>query len=305
MPRRVVDGDCLWVSEKLADVQEEFRVEYAWIIPLSQVNGCFECSPMLVWRSCYAALRPSWSVDKVKAMLEDFERVKMLFRFKRGTKTYGFFPGIQKEGRLPKPSDRLKSAKEWQHGMVPKKEFAEFLGNPPDLVEEEYGGSRDILAKYSRVSRPHDDAIVDDAVLVDADDADKADEDEYENVNVTDNVGSAATSGSTRKIPLSSSSSPSEKDGKSISIRPAPPNSISPLKASPANSISRRDSGTARQCQTPHVLWARYRKLGSNAAKERALSRRTIARPAPRRIQRLQSCTVLRSRLCQWTDRRF
>lgn len=152
MPKRVVDGDALWVSEKLVEVGEEFRAEYAWILPLSQNNGCFECSPLLVWRSCYAALRPSWSMDKVKSMLESFEQAKMLFRFKRAGKTYGFFPGSQKDGRLPKSSDRIKSAKEWRSGMVPLEELAEFLGLSVAEVKAEYG-SRDLLAESSRGTR--------------------------------------------------------------------------------------------------------------------------------------------------------
>jgi hypothetical protein len=39
MPKRVIDGDSLWVSEKLTTVPEKYRVEYAWILPLAQANG--------------------------------------------------------------------------------------------------------------------------------------------------------------------------------------------------------------------------------------------------------------------------
>ena len=238
MPRRVIDGDSLWVSEKLSEVEEEHRAEYAWILPMSQGNGCFECSPMLVWRTCYAALRPSWSVDKVKAMLNDFERVKMLFRFKRDAKTYGFFPGIQKDGRLPKPSDRLKSAKQWQKGMVPRKELMEFLGVTSEWMEQEYGGGRDVLATYSQKPRPHDDADGDVADDVNVADDANVKEDEYVKASASalDNVGSAATSAS--KMSMSkSSSSPSEKDGsnKTSNSKDKPLGSVpSPDTLSPA-----------------------------------------------------------------------
>jgi hypothetical protein len=150
MPKRVIDGDSLWVSEKLTNVPEKYRAEYAWILPLANANGCFECSPMLVWRTCYSALRTGWSIDDVVGMLDAFEAAKMLFRWKVDGKTYGFFVGIQKEGRLPKPSDRVKSAKQWQSGMVPTKELASFLGLTAKKIAEDY---RDEVATNSRVTR--------------------------------------------------------------------------------------------------------------------------------------------------------
>ena len=150
MPKRVIDGDSLWVSEKLTTVPEKYRAEYAWILPLANANGCFECSPMLVWRTCYSALRTGWSIDDVVGMLDAFEAAKMLFRWKVDGKTFGFFVGIQKEGRLPKPSDRVKSAKQWQSGMVPTKELASFLGLAAKKIAEDY---RDEVATNSRVTR--------------------------------------------------------------------------------------------------------------------------------------------------------
>ncbi len=138
------------VSEKLTTVPEKFRGEFGWVLPLAQVNGCFECTPMLVWRTCYSGVRPDWSVADVSAMLDEFEKAKMLFRFQADGKTYGFFVGIQKEGRLPKPSDRVKAAKQWQAGMVPEKQLASFLGVPVKKVREDY---RDEVATNSRVGR--------------------------------------------------------------------------------------------------------------------------------------------------------
>jgi hypothetical protein len=150
MPKRIIDGDALWVSEKLTLVPVKYRAEYAWILPLAQVNGCFECSPMLVWRTCYSALRSGWTVAKVAKMLNAFEAAKMLFRFQQDGKTYGFFVGIQKEGRLPRPSDRIRSIKFWQQGLVPEEELASFLGVTVAKVREDY---HDEIATNSRVGR--------------------------------------------------------------------------------------------------------------------------------------------------------
>jgi hypothetical protein len=150
MPKRVIDGDSLWVSEKLTSIPEKYRVEYAWILPLAQVNGCFECSPMIVWRSCYSAVRGEWKIDDVAAMLDAFEAARMLFRWKVDGKRFGFFIGMQKEGRLPPPSLREKSAKQWQTGMLPEKELASFLGVPVKKVREDY---RELLLTNSRVGQ--------------------------------------------------------------------------------------------------------------------------------------------------------
>jgi hypothetical protein len=151
MPKRIVDGDALWCSEKLLTVPDKYRVEYAWILPLANANGCFECSPLLVWRTCYSALRDDYTMKMVGDMLDAFEAAKMLFRWKdKAGKTFGFFIGSEKEGRLPKPSDRLKSAKQWQTGMLPVKELSKFLGHTSQL--EEYR-TRDLLATNSRPSR--------------------------------------------------------------------------------------------------------------------------------------------------------
>lgn len=150
MPKRMIDGDQLWVSEKLTLVPVKYRVEYAWLLPLAQVNGCFECSPMLVWRTCYSALRPDWSMDDVTAMLDAFGDAKMLFRWKVNGKTYGFFPGAQKEGRLPGAAERAKYRAPWNSGMVPGKELASFLGVPLKQVSAEYRG---LLSEASKNPR--------------------------------------------------------------------------------------------------------------------------------------------------------
>ena len=59
MPKRVIDGDALWGSGKLLQVQPlEYRAEYANLIPLALANGSFEADPRLVWKNVYAYNRP-------------------------------------------------------------------------------------------------------------------------------------------------------------------------------------------------------------------------------------------------------
>jgi hypothetical protein len=150
MPKRIIDGDALWTSTKLEKVSLKNRGEYAWILPLAQVNGCFECTPKLVWRTCYSGVREDWTVADVTAMLDEFEAVKMLFRFKVAENTYGFFPGTQKDGRLPSQSERNKYREPWKSGMVPVKELASFLGLSVRETSEMYRG---LLFEASKKSR--------------------------------------------------------------------------------------------------------------------------------------------------------
>jgi hypothetical protein len=45
MPKRVIDGEGLWHSDKLALVEPpSFRAEYACLLPLALANGVFEAN---------------------------------------------------------------------------------------------------------------------------------------------------------------------------------------------------------------------------------------------------------------------
>jgi len=150
MPKRLIDGDALWVSDKLEQVPVEYRGDYAWLLPLAQVNGCFECNPTVVWRECYAARRPDRTIEATAAILDAFEAAKMLFRFKLNGKMHGFFIGNEKDGRLPGDAERSKYREPWKSGMLPEKELAKFLGVTRRIASERY---RRLLAEVSQRNR--------------------------------------------------------------------------------------------------------------------------------------------------------
>jgi hypothetical protein len=109
MPKRVLDGDGLWRSDKLAQVEPAVRrAEYANLLPLALANGVFESNPRRIWASVYSYNRPDVSLHDVEAMLDEFERVKLLFRWSDALsqKVWGFWIGIDKPGRLPGRSRR-------------------------------------------------------------------------------------------------------------------------------------------------------------------------------------------------------
>src|ERR1700731_2689460 len=98
MPKRIVDGPGIWESHKLRQVQPpEWRAEFANLIPLAMANGVFECCPYQIYSKVYNFNRKGWSPEQVLAMLTEFERVKLLFRWEDSTgKIYGFWVGIDK-----------------------------------------------------------------------------------------------------------------------------------------------------------------------------------------------------------------
>jgi hypothetical protein len=112
MPKRVLDGEGLWRSEKLAQVQpSRWRAEYANLLPLALANGVFEAHPRRIWALVYAFNRPTVEPEEVEQILVELERVKMLFRWtEAGTgKIWGFWVGIDRPGRLPGKSRRGKN----------------------------------------------------------------------------------------------------------------------------------------------------------------------------------------------------
>jgi hypothetical protein len=120
-PKRVLDGDGLWRSDKIARVEPpKARPEYANILPLAFANGSFECSPRKVWASVYSYNRPDVSVEDVETFLSAFESTGLLFRWNEPDgKSWAYFTGIDKPGRLPGQSRRKKNEK---IGAEPPKE---------------------------------------------------------------------------------------------------------------------------------------------------------------------------------------
>ena len=109
----MIDGDALWRSDKLTQVQPpSYRAEYANMIPLALADGYFECNPRRVWADVYSYNRPDITVQIVEDILDEFERVGLISRKsdEKG-KIWGFWTGI--ESRLPCESqrDRYKQGK--------------------------------------------------------------------------------------------------------------------------------------------------------------------------------------------------
>jgi hypothetical protein len=106
MPKRILDGEGIWKSGKLAQVQSpEFRAEYPWLLPLALANGVFQCDPRSVFATSYSFNRPEISVEMVAKILDEFQRIGLLFRWQEPDgKWWGCWPELRKPGLLPSPS---------------------------------------------------------------------------------------------------------------------------------------------------------------------------------------------------------
>jgi hypothetical protein len=127
MPKRIVDGEALWQSNKLLRVPEEYRAEYVNLIPLALANGSFECDARKIWSRIYVFNRPNVSLQAVEQMLNCFERAKMLFRWQVADgSTWGYWVGIDKPGRLPSGTNCKNAAK---GQPVPADSLRTFISN--------------------------------------------------------------------------------------------------------------------------------------------------------------------------------
>jgi hypothetical protein len=129
MPKRIVDGEGLWRSDKLGQIQAAWiKAEYANLVPLALANGSFEANPRRIWSTVYSYNRPEITLEQVEQILAELERVKLLFRWSDGPsgKEWGYFIGIEKPGRLPAPS-RLRQGHEILGQQPPKELLQKFL----------------------------------------------------------------------------------------------------------------------------------------------------------------------------------
>jgi len=101
MPKRLIDGEAFWLSEKVKLLPKEYRLHYAAWIPLAEANGVFEASVSQIYTRVYSFLRPDFGPKQVSSLLAAFVRVGLIKLFKADGKTWGFFIGMDKEGRLP------------------------------------------------------------------------------------------------------------------------------------------------------------------------------------------------------------
>jgi hypothetical protein len=66
MPKRVLDFDALWASDKLASCAEWAQSEYAWLYGLADAGGSFEMTNLRVIWGRVAAIRKNLTLERLK-----------------------------------------------------------------------------------------------------------------------------------------------------------------------------------------------------------------------------------------------
>ena len=105
MPRRVIDGEAIWGSDKLHDCPPWARREYPWLYPLADAFGCFELNLRII-AGKLRPNRPELTETKLEAIFTIFEENGLAFIWSEGGKSYVHWTGSERPGRLPSPSRR-------------------------------------------------------------------------------------------------------------------------------------------------------------------------------------------------------
>lgn len=127
MPKRVLDGEGIWGSTKLARCPEWMRAEYAWLYPLADAYGCFELTSIAVIRGKVAPHRTRLTEKRLLQIFDEFHERGLLFIWLRNGRKYGYWTGSDRSGRLPRPSRRSKNYEKVLTPVMPRKELMEYL----------------------------------------------------------------------------------------------------------------------------------------------------------------------------------
>jgi hypothetical protein len=117
----MVDGDAIATSTKLNRVPEKYRLDYAYWVTFTEANGTFEANPDIIWAKYYAFQFPHRKKKQVKEIISAFHDAGLLILWRANEKTWGFFIGSEKPGRLPssKHLNRYKNLPPAYPGLIP------------------------------------------------------------------------------------------------------------------------------------------------------------------------------------------
>ena len=136
MPKRVIDFDALWASDKLASCAEWAQSEYAWLYGLADASGSFEITNLRVIWGRVAAIRKNLTLERLREIFDEFIARGLLFTWEQNGKRYGHWTGSDVPGRLPPPSWRMRLQK--LAPPVPREALAAYSAR--------FGGSKEGIA---------------------------------------------------------------------------------------------------------------------------------------------------------------
>ena len=125
MPKRVIDFDAMWGSDKLASCADWAQAEYAWLYGLADASGCFEITNLRVIWGRVAAIRGNLTIERLEQIFLEFQDKGLLFVWEYEGKRYAHWTGSDVPGRLPPPSWRMRL--ERFAPPVPKQKLAAYM----------------------------------------------------------------------------------------------------------------------------------------------------------------------------------
>jgi hypothetical protein len=125
VPKRVIDFDAMWGSDKLASCAHWAQAEYAWLYGLADACGCFEITNLRVIWGRVAAIRGNLTLERLEQVFDEFQDKGLLFVWECDGKRYAHWTGSDVPGRLPAPSWRMRL--ERFAPPVPKKQLEEYM----------------------------------------------------------------------------------------------------------------------------------------------------------------------------------
>jgi len=127
VPKRVLDFEAMWASDKLAACAAWAQAEYAWLYGLADANGSFELTNLRVIWGRVAAIRENLSLERLEQVFAEFHDKGLLFVWEENGKKYGHWTNCKKTGRLPRASRRSSRYEKVFAPPVPEASYRAYL----------------------------------------------------------------------------------------------------------------------------------------------------------------------------------
>lgn len=140
MAKRVLDGDAIWSSDRIAALPEGMRIEYPWLYPLADCNGSFEITNLKVVHGKVSPNRPDLTEKRLADVFVKMYDEGLLFiwqseqkpvawnrKWNKKRKIFAHWTQSEKSGRLPPVSHRSKKYEKVLAPPVPIPLYKKYL----------------------------------------------------------------------------------------------------------------------------------------------------------------------------------
>lgn len=126
MPKRIIDGEAMYGSDKLHRCPLWIRKEYPWLYPLADCNGNFELNLRVIAGKLWPN-RPDLTEKKLEQIFQIFNQEGLAFVWEVGGRRYLHWTASERIGRLPPPSQRSRKYEKTFAPTIPPKPYRKYL----------------------------------------------------------------------------------------------------------------------------------------------------------------------------------